>query len=123
MAEQAPFKRKVGGSSPPGGIARPPAKAAASGRCGRALALGEEHRVEQAREARIEVVGAQGEQTLSPVEASPDQAGFAQDAEVMGQGRLREPELEHAARGLVSVSQPANDLEPGGVTQGVQDAR
>jgi hypothetical protein len=42
---------------------------------------------------------------------------------VMGQGGLGKAELEHAARGLVSVSQPANDLEPGGVAQCVQDAR
>jgi hypothetical protein len=41
---------------------------------------------------------------------------------VVGQRRLGEAELEHAARRLVSVDKTADDLESGGIAQGVKDA-
>lgn len=86
-------------------------------------ALGGEHRVQQAWKASVQVVGAQREQALSAVGPRSYQPSFAQDAEVVRQRGLGETEFEHAAGGLVSIGQPANDLESGGVAQSVQDAR
>src|SRR5438105_2783691 len=61
----------------------------------------------------------------APLPGNLDQAGFAQDAQVMRDGRLRQPEPELADADLVSAGEPVDDrnsrrirkrLEAGGKT-------
>jgi hypothetical protein len=78
--------------------------------------------VQQARKAGVQVVHSQREQAFAAVGAGSNHAGLAQDAEVMRERGLREPELESAARGLVSLREAADDFESGGIAQRVQDA-
>ena len=78
-----------------------------------------EHRGQQAREALVEVVLAQGEEAAAAFGAGADHAAFAEHAEVVGEGGLREAEVERAAGALVAVGQLADDLEARRVAQRV----
>jgi hypothetical protein len=79
-----------------------------------------EDRVEQAREAVVQVVVAQREHSFAAVGAGSDDAAFAQHAEVVGEGCLREAQLEGPAGALVAVSELADDLESRRVAQCVE---
>jgi hypothetical protein len=79
-----------------------------------------EDRFQQAGKAVVQVVLAQREQTAAAFGAGSDDAAFAQYAEVVGEGCLREAEVEGAAGALVAVGELADDLETGRVAQRVE---
>ena len=62
----------------------------------------DEHRVEQAREARIDLVAAQRHVAVRALGARVRQPRLAQHLEVMRAGGLGDPELERAARALAA---------------------
>ena len=63
------------------------------------------------------------EHSLAAVGAGSDHAAFAQDAEVVGEGCLREAELEGAACALVALGELSDDLEACRVAQRVEYGR
>jgi hypothetical protein len=85
--------------------------------------LRREHCFQQAGEALVQVVLAQGEKAATAVGAGSDHAAFAQDAEVVREGCLREAQLEGAAGALVAVGELADDLEARRVAQRVKNGR
>ena len=85
-----------------------------------ALLLRREDCFEQAGEALVQVVFAEGEEAAAAFGAGSDHAAFAQDAEVVGEGCLREAELEGAACALVALGQLSHDLEARRVAQRVE---
>ena len=80
---------------------------------------GRQHCDEEAWEAVVQVFLAQGEHSLAAVGAGSDHAAFAEDAEVVGEGCLREAELEGAARALVALCELSDDLQACRVAQRV----
>src|ERR671922_1093651 len=89
----------------------------------RALAIRREHGDEEAGEAPLELLIAERKHPLAALWAGADYSCLAQDPEVVREGRLREAEVEHAARALVAVCEPADDLEPGRIAECVEDGR
>jgi hypothetical protein len=85
-----------------------------------ALLVRGEHRGQQAREALVEVFLAEGEQAAATFGARADHAAFAEHSEVVGEGGLREAQVEGAAGALVAVRQLADDLEARRVAQRVE---
>lgn len=79
-----------------------------------------EYGVQQAWEAAVQVVVAQREHSLAAVGAGSDDAAFAQYAEVVGEGRLGEPQVEGAAGALVAVCELTDYLESRRVAQCVE---
>jgi hypothetical protein len=88
-----------------------------------AVVLRREDRFQQAGEAVVQVVLAEGEEAAAAFGAGSDDAAFAEDAEVVGEGCLREAQVEGAAGALVAVGQLADDLEAGRVAQRVEYGR
>jgi hypothetical protein len=88
-----------------------------------AVVLRGEDGIQQAGEALIQVVLAQGEEAPAALRAGSDHAAFAQYAEVVGEGCLREAQLEGAAGALVAVGQFTDDLEARRVAQRVENGR
>jgi hypothetical protein len=84
------------------------------------LLVRREHRGQQAREALVEVFLAQREEAAAAFGAGADHAAFAEHAEVVGEGGLREAQVEGAAGALVAVGQLADDLEARRVAQRVE---
>ena len=83
-----------------------------------------EDRVDQARELGVEVLAPELRQLAGPLSLLPDDPGFPEDPEMMGHRRLGDPELDRPARaGLIASGQPAHDLEPLRIAEGVQHAR
>jgi hypothetical protein len=80
-----------------------------------------EHRVEQAREAGIDVGPAQRHDALRPGRLGEGQAGFAQDAEVVREGRLRDRDGERAAVAGAAAGEVADDPQADGIAERVQD--
>jgi hypothetical protein len=87
------------------------------------LVLRREDRFQQTGEALVQVVLAQGEESAAAFGAGSDDAAFAQDAEVVGEGCLREAQVEGAAGALVTVRELADDLEARRIAQRVQYGR
>src|SRR5204862_4879111 len=79
-----------------------------------------EDRLEQAREALVEVGSTQGLEALAALHSRLDDPGFAQDAEVVREGRLRETEVEAAAGPFVPGGEPPRYLQSGRIAQRVQ---
>jgi len=90
---------------------------------GAVLALRGEDRVEEAREAVVQIVLAEAQQTAAAVGAGAYHAALAQHSEVVREGRFGEAELEGAAGALVAVRELADDLESRRITQRVQYGR
>ena len=76
-----------------------------------------------APEALVEVLAAQAVDLRRARAGLLDHPGLAQDAEVMGEGRLRDRHRELAAAPLAAatVGEVADDLEPDGVGERMQD--
>ena len=112
LAERAPFKRKVGGSSPPGGISRagrPQAADFARRRFAASTASSSPGK-RCSRSSR-----AQREQALAALGPGAHHAGLAQHPEVVRERGLREAEVERPAGRLVAVGEAPDDLQPGRV--------
>jgi hypothetical protein len=88
-----------------------------------AVLLRREYRFQQAWEAVVQIVLAEGEEAAAPFGAGSDDAALAEDAEVVGEGCLREAQVEGAAGALVAVGELADDLESGRVAQRVEYGR
>src|SRR3954454_16102859 len=80
-----------------------------------------EHRVEEAREARVEVIAAQRDDALRAARLGERHPRLAQDAEVVGERRLRDGDLEGPARALTLGGERADDVQPDGVAERVED--
>src|SRR5436190_1913 len=78
-----------------------------------------QHGVEEAREACVQVLPAQGEHSFSALDAGLDYARLAQHAEVVGERGLGEADLEAAAGPFVAGRQSSGYLEASGVAQSV----
>ena len=80
-----------------------------------------EHGIEQTREALVEVRSAQAVQAGRALFALIDHAGFAQDAEMVGQRRLGDVQVEgSAAPRRRALGQPLDDPQPLGIAERVQ---
>jgi hypothetical protein len=79
-----------------------------------------EHGVEQAGEEKIQVIPAQRHPPLVAPAACSGDASFAQHAQVLGEGRLRDVNLEGPAQPFTARLDLAHDREPGRVAQRVQ---
>src|SRR5215475_12082866 len=85
--------------------------------------LGAEDRREQAREPGVEVLAPELRQLAGPLSLLPDDPGFPEDPEMMGHGRLGDAELDRSTRaGFIAPGQPAHDLEPLRIAEGVEHA-
>src|ERR1017187_9502011 len=83
-----------------------------------------ENRVEQAGEALVEVLAAERVQPRRSDRPLLDHAGLAQHAKVMGARRLRDLNVERAARtGRRIDAQLAHEAQPLGVAEGVEHGR
>lgn len=76
--------------------------------------------IQDAREAGVEFLSAEGGEVLGALFALGDDAGVAEDFHVVGEGGLGEFALEGVA-GLRSFCGHADDFEARGITQGAQD--
>ena len=120
-----PLKRR---GAPAAAVAAPPSAAVTPQRRlspleqrFRALcALSFEDRFEQAREAVVQVFVAKREHSLAAIGAGSDDAALAQHSEVVGEGRLGEPQVEGSAGALVAVGELPDDLESRRVAQCVE---
>jgi hypothetical protein len=88
-----------------------------------AVLLRREDCFQQAGEAVVQVVLAEGEEAAAAFGTGSDYAALPEDAEVVGEGGLREAQVEGAAGALVAVGQLADDLEAGRVAQRVEHGR
>src|SRR2546423_13807482 len=80
-----------------------------------------EHGAEQAREAVFEILAAKPVELRRALLALLDQARLAEHAKVVGEGRLREAELEAAAAlRAVHLGELADDAEPLRIAERVQ---
>src|SRR5436305_7141035 len=73
--------------------------------------------VEEAGEAQVELFATQRVKARRPLESLADHAGLAQDAEVVGAGRLGDGKLKALARARLARGEAAHDLQPHGVAQ------
>jgi hypothetical protein len=89
-------------------------------RPGAVLLVRREDGFEEAREAPVQLVVPEGEQTAAAFGAGAYYAAFAEHAEVVGEGGLGEAQVEGAAGALVAVGQFADDLEARRVAQRVE---
>ena len=112
-------RRRAGGSTPRCAPAAAPARR--SRRCS-TRSPSAEHRVQQPREALVELVAAQPVHERGALGPLLDHAALAQHAEVVRARRLRHRQIERAAAALALVGQRAHDLEPHRIGERVQDA-
>jgi hypothetical protein len=85
--------------------------------------LRRQDRFQQAGEALVQVFLSEREEAAAAFGPGADHAALAEDAEVVGEGRLREAQLEGAAGALVAVGQLADYLQARGIAQRVEDGR
>src|SRR4051794_868231 len=95
----------------------------ASGGLGSLHARGLEHGSQQAGEACLELLPAQGDVAMRAVHSGMGHPRLPQHLEVVREGRLRHRRLHGAAGLLLAVRQRTHDLEPNRIAQRVQNVR
>jgi hypothetical protein len=81
---------------------------------------GAQDRVEQPREARLEIVAPERVHPGGSLTALEDHAGFAEHPEMVRAGRLRDRQVEAAARVLGAVAERRDNLQADGIAERVQ---
>src|SRR6185312_2580540 len=104
-------------------LRRPRARgcAIASGHLSSDQPLLAEHGLQETREALFDLIAPEGVELAVALLALIDETGFAQDAEMMGRGRLRDAQVEAAAWHLALARQTPHDAAPNGVGERMQD--